>query len=84
MATVRKPDLGFDQLRAYLARLYPGQRVIAIEPLAPDSGATTSSTTKVAGYGRPVRVVLAGDRGATRELVWRTASPNDSKRSLAS
>jgi aminoglycoside phosphotransferase (APT) family kinase protein len=77
MATAREPDLGFVKLRDYLARRYPGQHVIAIEPLAPDSGATASSTTKVAGYGRPVRVVLAGDHGATRELVWRTASPNE-------
>ena len=77
MATARKPDPGFDQLRDYLARLYPGRRVIAIEPLAPDGGATASSTTKVAGYGRPVRVVLADDHGGTLELVWRTASPNE-------
>jgi hypothetical protein len=60
------------RLREHLARLYPEHEVTAIEPLAPDTGATRGSTTKAAGYGRPVRVVLA--RGAeTLEVVWRVA-----------
>jgi len=59
-------------LREHLARLYPEHEVTSVEPLAPDTGATRGSTTKAAGYGRPVRVTLT--RGAeTLELVWRVA-----------
>jgi len=62
-------------LRAHFARLFPGEEVVAIEPLAPDTGARADATEKAAGYGLPVRVVLA--RGTERrELVWRTASAN--------
>ena len=64
------------RLREHLIRMYPGRRVIAIEPLAPDSGATKDSTTKAEGYGLPVRVTLAGDGGERTEVVWRTASAN--------
>ena len=68
---------GSEHLREHLAGLYPGQRVVAVEPLAPDAGATGGSTDKVAGYGAPVRVTLADERGARLDLVWRTASPNE-------
>jgi hypothetical protein len=64
------------RLREHLARLYPDHEVAAVEPLAPDSGATRGSTTKAAGYGRPVRISLAG-RGEVRELVWRVATPDE-------
>jgi aminoglycoside phosphotransferase len=48
---------------------------VTVEPLAPDTGARADAIEKAAGYGLPVRVVLA--RGsARRELVWRTASAN--------
>jgi hypothetical protein len=77
MAAVRKPEVLTSALREHFARLYPGHRAISVESLAPDSGATASSTAKVAGYGRPVRVVLADEAGQTLELVWRTASPNE-------
>jgi hypothetical protein len=77
MATARKPDILSDKLRDHLVRLYPGRRVIEVEPLAPDGGATAGSTAKAAGYGQPVRVKLADPRGETLELVWRTASPNE-------
>lgn len=63
------------RLREHLARLYPGYQVIAIDSLSPDSGA--GSTKKVAGYGKPVRVTLAGDHGDRREVVWRTASSDE-------
>lgn len=63
------------RLREHLARLYPDHDVAAVEPLAPDSGATRGSTTKAAGYGRPVRISLTG-RGGARELVWRVATPD--------
>ncbi|MDB4957941.1 MAG: hypothetical protein JWO36_5510 [Myxococcales bacterium] len=75
MATARKPALVSDGMREQFARLYPDRRIIEVEPLAPDTGAT-SSTAKVAGYGFPLRVVLGDDRGETIEVVWRTASPN--------
>ena len=63
------------RLREHLARLYPDHEITAIEPLAPDTGTARDSTTKVAGYGKPVRIVLA--RGAERrELVWHVATPD--------
>ena len=68
---------GSDALRAHLARLYPGRRVVELEPLTPDGGAAGSATAKAAGYGEPVRVVLADARGDRLELVWRTASANE-------
>lgn len=64
------------KLHEHVARLFPGATLLAIEPLAPDSGATSSSTTKVAGYGHPVRLVI-DDHGQLRELVWRVAAAND-------
>jgi hypothetical protein len=64
------------RLREHLARLYPGYQIAALEPLAPDSGATTGSSSKAAGYGLPVRVTLVDDTGRRRELVWRVASSN--------
>ena len=65
------------RLREHLGRLYPGRRVVAIEPLAPDTGATEGSTTKAVGYGKPVRVTLASDGGATLQVVWRVATANE-------
>ena len=64
------------RLREHLARLYPEHEIAGVEPLAPDTGATRGSTpgstTKAAGYGRPVRIMLTrGDE--VRELVWRVA-----------
>src|SRR5687767_11424290 len=64
------------RLREHLARLFPGHEIAAIEPLAPDSGATRGSTTKAAGYGRPVRIMLQETGGEVRELVWRVATPD--------
>ncbi|HET9624793.1 MAG TPA: phosphotransferase [Kofleriaceae bacterium] len=64
------------QLRQHLTRLYPGARIVEVEPLEPDSGATASATHKAAGYGVPTRVVLIDGKGKRRELVWRTASSN--------
>lgn len=65
------------KLREHLARLYPDHRVTAIEPLAPDSGATRDSTSKAAGYGKPVHISLAGPHGNTLDLVWRVASSDE-------
>lgn len=64
------------RLREHLARLYPDHEITAVEPLAPDTGATRGSTTKAAGYGRPVRIALAR-AGEVRELVWRVATADE-------
>ncbi|HEY5922236.1 MAG TPA: hypothetical protein VIV11_11220 [Kofleriaceae bacterium] len=63
-------------LRAHLARLYPEHRIGAIEPLGPDTGATAGATSKAAGYGLPVRIVLEGPRDRV-ELVWRVAGSDE-------
>jgi hypothetical protein len=64
-------------IRRHFERLYPGEQIAAIEPLAPDSGATAAATEKAAGYGVPVRVRLVDPHGQRRELVWRTAAANE-------
>jgi hypothetical protein len=63
-------------LHDHVARLFPGAKLLAIEPLAIDSGATAGSLAKTAGYGEPVRLVI-DDAGRRRELVWRVAGAND-------
>lgn len=65
------------RLRQHFLRLYPGAEILAIEPLAPDSGASAGSTEKAAGYGLPVRVVLVDASKQRHELVWRTVSANE-------
>ena len=57
--------------------MFPGSRIIELEPLEPDTGATASSSQKAAGYGEPTRVALIDGAGQRRELVWRTASRNE-------
>jgi hypothetical protein len=64
-------------IRRHFERLYPDHQIVAIEPLAPDSGATAAATKKAAGYGDPVRVRLVDGHGQRCELVWRTASANE-------
>ncbi|HWU86738.1 MAG TPA: phosphotransferase [Kofleriaceae bacterium] len=49
---------------------------MACEPLAPDTGAG-QATTKAAGYGRPMRIVLEGDGGEVREIVWHVAGGDE-------
>jgi hypothetical protein len=63
-------------LGEHVARLFPGSHVIEVVSLAPDSGGT-AGVAKKAGYGVPVRVVLADVHGARREVVWHTASANE-------
>jgi Phosphotransferase enzyme family len=67
---------GVPYLRDHVLRLYPGATVLSIEPLGSDGGATAGATTKAAGYGLPVRIVVS-DGGVRRVLVWRVASAND-------
>lgn len=73
---VRSPRAA-PRLREHLARIYPGYRVISVDPLAPDTGATAGSLEKAAGYGLPVKVTLAGEHGEHLELVWRTATSDE-------
>jgi len=64
-------------LRERLRVLFPTMRLEAVEALAPDSGATADATLKAEGYGKPVRLRLAGDSGQHVELVWRVAGANE-------
>src|SRR4029434_10885168 len=64
------------QLREHVARLCPGAKVTSIEPLGPDTGATSGVATKTAGYGLPVRMTIE-DGDGRREVVWRVASANE-------
>jgi Phosphotransferase enzyme family len=78
MATRSSDDAGPPGLRDHLRRLVPGARLVAIEPLAADTGAGAGgATAKATGYGKPVRITLEDEAGARRELVWRTATAND-------
>jgi hypothetical protein len=61
----------------HLARLYPGWRVVAFEPLAADSGAGDESTEKAIGYGLPMKIRLADKHGGERAIVWRVSSANE-------
>ena len=64
-------------LEEHLARLYPGSRIVERESMGPDAGATRGSTTKAAGYGRPLRVVLEDPAGKRIERVFRVATANE-------
>jgi hypothetical protein len=63
------------KLHEHIERLFPGAKVLAIQPLTPDTGATSGSTAKAAGYGEPVRLIV-DDHGRWRELVWRVSGTN--------
>jgi streptomycin 6-kinase len=76
MAAIDIRDRRMVHLREHVSRLFPGTEVIAIEALAPDAGATTGATTKAAGYGLPVRIIVS-EHGVQREMVWRVASANE-------
>src|SRR5688572_17375105 len=65
-----------DSLTAYLQRDFPGFRVVAIEPLAPDA-TRDGATAKAAGYGEPQRLRLVGPHDRPLDLVWRVATPNE-------
>src|SRR5512135_3513290 len=57
-----------------LGRLEPGSEVVSVVPLAPDTG--QGETRKGGGYGVPLRVTVRDARGASRVLVFRTATSN--------
>ncbi|MEP6860334.1 MAG: phosphotransferase [Deltaproteobacteria bacterium] len=64
-----------EALRRRVAELFPGARIRALEPLAPDSG-KTGTTEKAVGYGEPMRIALTDAAGHDRELVWHGVSAN--------
>jgi hypothetical protein len=76
MAVTKMREPGAMELREQVRRLFPGAEIVSIAAMGPDSGATAGSTTKAAGYGVPVRMVVR-DGGVQRELVWRVASANE-------
>ena len=61
-------------LRELLRWLEPGSEVVSAVPLAPDTG--EGETRKGGGYGVPLRVTVRDARGASRVLVFRTATSN--------
>jgi hypothetical protein len=63
-------------LRAHLAALFPGARVVSARVLGADESAE-GETAKEIGYGRPVRIGLALDGGARRDLVLHVALPDE-------
>jgi hypothetical protein len=68
------------QLRQHLTQLFPGARIIELEPLDPDApepSVAASATHKAAGYGVPTRIALIDSAGKRRELVWRSVTANE-------
>jgi hypothetical protein len=63
-------------LRALVSSLFPGATIEGAAPLGPDV-APGGDTGKVEGYGRPIRVTLREPAGWRRDVVFRTAIPNE-------
>jgi hypothetical protein len=61
-------------LNELVRSLLPGSEIVGVEGLAPDTGG--DDTRKVEGYGLPLRVMVRDPHGASRVLVFRTASSN--------
>lgn len=62
-------------LAQWVSARFPGSAVVDAQPLLPDSG--HGADAKVAGYGRPFRIALRSPEGRARNLVFRTATPNE-------
>ncbi len=62
-------------LSSAVARLVPGGRVLAIEPLGGEPRAAVGR--KGTGYARPLRVTVQDGEGRRRTLVARTALPDE-------
>ena len=62
-------------LRALVSSLFPGAAIEKVAVLGPD--VAEGDTEKVEGYGRPIRVTVHEPAGWRREIVFRTATPND-------
>lgn len=65
-----------DAIRDLIARRFPGSTVVECRALGDDE-APSDATTKGAGYGVPVHVVLRDAGGAERALVLHTARADD-------
>jgi hypothetical protein len=63
-------------LRALVSSLFPGATIEGAALLGPDV-APGDDTGKVEGYGKPIRVTLREPAGWRRDVVFRTAIPND-------
>ncbi len=63
-------------LRALVSSLFPGASIERAVALGPDV-APGGDTGKVEGYGKPIRVTLREAAGWRREVVFRTAIPNE-------
>ncbi|AKF04790.1 phosphotransferase family protein [Sandaracinus amylolyticus] len=64
-------------LRAHLASLFPGARVVRACALGPDAHPPSDETEKELGYGHPLRVTLATESGTTRDVVLHTAGSDE-------
>lgn len=65
-------------LRARLAELFPGARVVAACALGIDAGGHASGeTVKELGYGRPLRITLAMRAGERCDVVLHTAKADE-------
>ena len=63
-------------VRARLAALFPGARVVRVEALGADAGAG-GSTQKAAGYGRPLHLELELPDGRRRAVVFHLVNADD-------
>ena len=63
-------------LRTLVSALFPGASVERVRPLGPDVEEDVD-TEKGVGYGRPLRVTVVEPAGWRRDLVFRTAVPNE-------
>jgi hypothetical protein len=57
-------------IREHLARLFPGWRLVATEPLGADKD-------KAIGYGVPAKLTLVDAANAEHTLVWRVGAANE-------
>jgi len=63
-------------LRELVEARFPGARLLAVRPLSPDAGGDgAGTTTKAAGYGRPLLLIAERAGGEMLRLVFRTGAP---------
>jgi hypothetical protein len=63
-------------LATQLLRLYPGSRIVSLEPFGPDRAIGAAPTAKAAGYGAPIHATLRRASGEVVEVVFRVATAN--------
>jgi len=64
-----------DALSNLAEGLFPGARLVSVEPLRPD--ATGGDGDKALGYGEPLRVTVRDAAGRLRAFVFRTQAANE-------